>query len=656
MSGSMHAALNHHAEWLEADGLGGFASGTVGGRRTRRYHALLLTARQPPTERFVLVNGFEAWVETPTGPLPISSQYYVPGVVHPDGEQRLVAFDAEPWPTWRWKLENGVELALELFVPRGMSAVVLTWRVIAQPAGVTVPLRVRPLLSGRDYHALHRENMAIRHDHGQTLHPQFISWRMYPDVPAVVSGTSGTYRSDPEWYRQFLYAAEFERGLDHVEDLISPGVLEWELAPERSAVWILAAESAAAQLLAGSQPVSAIAERLRDAEAERRRAFPSTTHRAADTYLVRRGAGKTLVAGYPWFTDWGRDTFIALRGLCIATGQYAAARDILLAWADTVSEGMLPNRFPDHGGTPEYNAVDASLWFIIAAHDLYQACQAANQPLTYEQRAKLQGAAQSILVGYSRGTRYGIRCDTDGLLAAGVPGVQLTWMDAKVGDWVVTPRIGKPVEVQALWLNALAIGAVWDRQWQAVFDQGVASFRERFWNARDNCLFDLVDVNHEPGRVDDSIRANQIFAVGGLPRGLLTDEQARQVVAMVESLLVTPMGLRTLAPESGEYAGHYQGSVYERDGAYHQGTVWPWLLGPFVEAVLRVRPGSARDRHKLVAHYFAGLTDHLRTIGLGHLPEIADGDPPHTPRGCPWQAWSLGEYLRVNGPTGTNVG
>ncbi|HET7238237.1 MAG TPA: amylo-alpha-1,6-glucosidase, partial [Terrimicrobiaceae bacterium] len=342
--------------------------------------------------------------------------------------------------------------------------------------------------------------------------------------------------------------------------------------------------------------------------------------------------------------DWGRDAFIALRGLCLATGRFEEARDILVEWAGTVSEGMLPNRFPDRGEVPEFNSVDASLWFVVACHELLSS---APTLCSTEQTQTIWSAIEAILSGYGRGTRFGIRLDEDGLLACGVPGVQLTWMDAKVGDWVVTPRIGKPVEVQALWLNALWIGGQRNTAWRSVFDSALTSFRSRFWNASGASLFDVIDCDHRKGTSDASLRPNQIFAIGGLPLGLLEKDTARAVVGTVERALLTPKGLRSLAPGEPGYRAHYEGDVWQRDGSYHQGTVWPWLVGPFVEAWLRVRGGSQTAADEARHRFLPPLYAHLREAGLGHISEIMDADPPHTPRGCPFQAWSLGELLRI---------
>jgi predicted glycogen debranching enzyme len=386
----------------------------------------------------------------------------------------------------------------------------------------------------------------------------------------------------------------------------------------------------------------------RDAELKRRSLFPARLDRSADTYLVRRGQGKTIIAGYPWFTDWGRDTFIALRGLCLALGRLDDARDILLDWAGTVSEGMLPNRFPDRGERPEYNSVDASLWYVVAVEDYFRALAAQRRDPARDVRESLAQAVAAILAGYARGTRYGIRPDADGLLAAGEPGVQLTWMDAKIGGWVVTPRAGKPVEVQALWLNALKSAGRFSDRWQETFERGRAKFRERFWNADRGCLYDVVDVDHRPGAVDPSFRPNQVFAVGGLPELLLEGERARRVVDAVEARLWTPLGLRSLAPDEPGYMPHYDGSPARRDAAYHQGTAWPWLSGPFVEAWLRVRGATPAAKREARVRFLAPLLRHLDEYGLGHVAEIADAEPPHTPRGCPFQAWSLGELLRLD--------
>jgi predicted glycogen debranching enzyme len=620
-------AVERGAEWLEAAGHGGFASGTVGLVRTRRYHALLLVATRPPAGRVVLVNGLEAWVETAVGSCALSAQRYVPDVVHPDGAERIADFTADPWPRWTFTLPDGDTVEHGVLVQPDRAAITLYWRPLGGAVGI---LHVRPLLSGRDYHALHRENAAFRFDADRD--GDRVVWRPYPGLPAIVAAGNGTYAHDPQWYRQFLYAEERARGLDAVEDLGSPGIFRWDLATG-TAVLTLAAD--------GHAPCDGFAPRVA-AEERRRARFASRLHRAADAYVVRRGDGRTIIAGYPWFTDWGRDTFIALRGLCLATGRFDEARQILLEWAGTVSEGLLPNRFPDDGGTPEFNAVDAALWYVVAVHELL-----ALAPVGGRERARLEDAVEAIVAGYARGTRHRIAMDADGLLAAGEPGVQLTWMDAKIGDWVVTPRIGKPVEVQALWLNAVRIAGERSPEWLAIHDRARASFAARFWDEAHGRLHDVIDVDHQAGTIDATFRPNQILAVGGLPFPLLDGERARRVVDAVERHLVTPLGLRSLAPGEPSYTAHYAGGPRERDAAYHQGTVWPWLLGPFIEAWVRVRGAGVASRREAYARFLAPLLAHAETHGLGHVPEVFDAEPPFAPGGCPAQAWSDGEALRM---------
>jgi len=628
-------------EWLEADGLGGFASGTADGIRTRRYHALLLTARNPPTGRVVLVNGLDAFVETASGRFAISSQRYAPGVVSPDGAARVESFDHEPWPRWVFALPDGTRVAQEIFVPKDASAVAVSWKLLSG-AG-PVHLEVRPFFSGRDYHALHHENPSFRFDAAEG-DAGFVRFRPYPDVPSVSVRSNGAFAPARDWYRNFLYAEEEARGLDFTEDLASPAVFRFDLALNE-AVWLAAAEGYEAAL--GSGGAAAALEGLRLSERSRRARFADRLDRSADAYLVRRGGGRTIVAGYPWFTDWGRDTFIALRGLCLATGRLAEAEGILVEWAGAVSEGMLPNFFPDADAEPEFNAVDASLWYVIAVYEYLEAMAATGRVASRTSVAKLQAAVEAILTGYERGTRFGIRADGDGLLAAGVRGVQLTWMDAKVGDWVVTPRIGKPVEVQALWLNALWIATAFSDRWRPLHDRALAAFTERFWNEAGGFLHDVADVDHVPGTADPTFRPNQIFAVGGLPFPLLEGERARRVVDAVEARLSTPLGLRSLDPFDPAYVGRYEGGPRQRDGAYHQGTVWPFLAGAFVDAWVRVRGGTGEAKEQARRRFLEPLRAHLDEAGLGHVSEIADGDAPHTPRGCPFQAWSVGELIRI---------
>jgi predicted glycogen debranching enzyme len=623
-------------EWLEANGLGGFASGTESGVRTRRYHALLLAATAPPAGRMVLVNGFDAEIVTTAGHFALSTQRYSPGVDNPDGLTRLEKFEIAPWPRWTYAVPGG-RVICELFVPHEKDVVVLRWHWESAATG-PLRLRVRPFFSGRDFHGTHHANDAFQFTPAYV--PEGERWYFYPGVPPVTARSNGTYHHEPCWYGNFLYEEELARGLDAIEDLAAPGCYEFDLAAGAAAL-IFSADGLGTPLPGGYAPLE-LAERLAQDERARRSSFATPHLLAADAYLVRRGAGKTIIAGYPWFGDWGRDTFIAMRGLCLATGRLEEARDILTAWAGVVSQGMLPNRFPDSGDdVPEYNSVDASLWYVVVVHEFLEAAR-ANPALNVDEKL-LFNTVESILQGYLHGTRYGIRCDADGLLACGAPGVQLTWMDAKIGDWVVTPRTGKPVEVQALWLNALGLTCRHNDSWRTLYQQGCDAFRQRFWNDARGCLYDVVDVDHVPGTIDGSLRPNQIFAVGGLPIALLEGDRAARVVQVVQQQLWTPMGPRSLAPGEPGYAAHYVGSPRDRDAVYHQGTVWPWLAGPFVEAWVRVHGDKARARELFLTPQLARLDLH----GLNHVPEIADAEAPHAARGCPFQAWSLGEVVRL---------
>ncbi len=626
-------------EWLETDGLGGFASGTIGGIRTRRYHGLLLAAMKPPTERRVFVQDIEEDFIAGASRFSLSAHRYAPDAVYPRGLDHLTRFHLYPWPTWTYEFEgdDGARIMVdkEIFVPRDEPTVVITWTLRGSS-----PARffVRPLLSCRDHHTIARRNNLID--------PRFessagrVAWHPYPGVPTIHARHTGTYQHSPDWYMQFAYDAERERGLDWLEDLWTPGAICFDLAPGETAAVLFS-------LTASDEPVTnkKIAA-MKKSERNRRARIGSepadlvqVLDRAAEDYLVRRNKGLTIVAGYPWFTDWGRDTFISMRGICLARGRMDIARKILTEWSSVVSEGMLPNHFPDEGETPHYNSVDASLWYVVVVKEYIDRGGKGG--------AALLTAAEAIMRGYRDGTRFGIRLDEDGLIHAGEPGSQLTWMDAKYEEETYTPRIGKPVEIQALWINALAAMKNLTRgksvaEWSVLHKRALVSFRKKFWNADRKCLLDVVGG---PEGDDDRMRPNQIFAVS-LPEPILGKAQARAVVDAVEKHLLTPLGLRTLAAWEPGYIGIYTGSRRDRDASYHNGTVWPWLLGPFIEAWVRVR-GSSASAKKQARKFLGALEAHVMTAGLGHISEIADGDAPHHPKGCPAQAWSVAEALRV---------
>jgi len=626
-----------NAEWLETDGQGGFASGTVSGIRSRRYHGLLLVATEPPEGRFLMVAGLEVFLEVNGQRLGLAPQRYWPDVIAPVPPD-LTEFSADPWPSWKWRVAAEIQVEHELFIHRASRRPYLLWKLTQNHPDAR--LLIRPFLAGRDYHSTHHENGAFKF--ASTVFDQTVRWQPYESLPTIDCTTNGSFLAEPLWYRNFRYSEEQARGLDFLEDLAVPGLFSFSLQ-NGPAVIVFGANGE-------SCPTDAINafEAAAKEERARRKQFASTVCRSADAYIVSGRRGTTILAGYPWFTDWGRDTFISMRGLCLSTGRLEEARSILTNWAGQVSQGMLPNRFPDDGQAPEFNSVDASLWFIVAVHDFLQTAERTNFELSPEIREQLWTAVGNILDDYTQGTRYCIQMDpADGLLRAGEPGMQLTWMDARVGDHEITPRIGKPVEIQALWINALWIAREKHSRFRSAFEVAFASFLPRFWDESSEYLFDVIDCDHQPGRNDSSLRPNQVFALGGLPFPLVDLDHSRRALVKIESKLLTSVGLRSLSPDDSRYVPHYQGQVAQRDGAYHQGTVWPFLIAAFVEAWLRVHGNTAETRTEATRRFLFPLADAMNHYGINHLAEIADGDPPHTLRGCPFQAWSLGEFIRL---------
>jgi predicted glycogen debranching enzyme len=628
-------------EWLETNGCGGFASGTVAGANTRRYHGLLLVVPPPECHRYMLVNHLEEWLHLDDRAISISTNLY-PGVIHPQGYSHCISFSSTPWPTWTFTFDDRT-VSREILCVRGQSTVVVRWRLLT-PARDSIELRVRPKLTSREYHALHHENGSLSPE--ATVTAQRVTWQPYHDLPAVQCSHTGSYHHLPEWYRQVQFPMEQERGLDFQEDWWSPGELLFHLESSREQALALTSEvvdDIEIGDLIRKESVRRVKRHKVEKDPDR---FAEALRQGVETFLVRQGSKQTVIAGYPWFADWGRDTFISLPGLFLVTGQYEAGWDIIQSFIPFVSEGMVPNRFPDLGKDPDYNAIDASLWFIHAV-DRYLAYSKD----TSRVRLVAWPAIRQILDGYRQGTRYNIKMDIDGLISGGMPGVQLTWMDAKIRDWVVTPRHGKPVEIQALWLRALQVGACLATQFgehdyaagcREDRRRALTSFRTRFWYQGGQYLYDTIDG---PEGDDSSIRPNQVYAIS-LCNDLLTHEQATQVLQLVKEQLLTPVGLRTLSPQDRRYRPRYEGGPRERDSAYHQGTVWPFLLGCFVTAWVSTFGRTSKTKRE-ARSFLKGIEAHLREACLGHVSEIFDGDEPHAPRGCPAQAWSLAEPLRA---------
>ena len=630
-------------EWLETNGIGGFASSTIYGLNTRRYHGLLIAATRPPVGRLALLSKLEETLIIDGQRVELSANQYS-GVIHPQGHLLLKRFRLDPFPIFTYEVE-GIEVEKTVFMIYGENSVAIRYDVrVGKGQIANLSLEVRPLVAFRDYHSTTHENSAINHEiHFQ---PGLISFAAYEGLPTLqLAHDASDIDPDGFWYRNFEYSAERERGLDFQEDLFSPFALLFDMTGRSSASIIASTEAREARFLDEYQKAE-IARRAKVVDAsphedELVRALAA----AADQYIVAREHCKTVIAGYHWFGDWGRDTMIALPGLALVTGRVNIAKSILQEFAKHIDRGMLPNRFPDGGETPEYNTVDATLWYFEAIRSLGEYTSDYGFIKT-----NFYAPLLDIIDWHERGTRYGIKVDDDGLLLSGEPGLQLTWMDAKVGDYVVTPRLGKAVEIQALWYNALRFleelaGKFGDRQNKKRFGDLSArakrSFNDQFWNEASGCLYDVISGDQR----DTSIRPNQILAAS-LKHSMLAREKAKRVVEVVERELLTPFGLRSLAPSDPAYRSRYEGGVWERDTAYHQGTVWPWLMGPFITAYVRVNGGTKRARERAKGLLVA-LQSHLLDAGLGHVSEILDAESPHETRGCIAQAWSVAEVLRA---------
>ncbi len=629
-------------EWLETNGIGGYASSTVSGANSRRYHGLLVAATRPPLGRMVLLSKFEETLILGGERYELSCNRY-PGKIYPYGCKFLKQFRLDPFPVWTFDV-SGIEIEKSVFMIHGENSTVCRWTINnkSEISNLKSAIELRPLLAFRDHHHLRREDAAFNGD--VQIEENFISIKPYAAMPAL-HFTHNATAIEPQgnWYYDFEYDIEQERGFDYREDLFQPFSLKFDLSSDAIVISSTEPEKIAA---AKSFETTEIARRAALIEiVGAKDYFTSQLVLAADQFIVSRGNGKTVIAGYHWFSDWGRDTMIALSGLTIATNRPEIANSILTEFAKHISEGMLPNRFPDVGASPEYNTVDATLWFFEAIRAY------AESTGDYDfVRDQLYEKLKRIIEWHVRGTRYQIHVDTDGLLYAGEPGVQLTWMDAKIDDWVVTPRTGKAVEIQALWYNALCImselaARFGDEVNQSEFSKMAAiakdSFNGQFWNEAGQCLFDVIDGDEK----DASIRPNQIFAVS-LPHMMLDNETALMVVKKVEAELLTPYGLRTLSPSDSHYAPIYIGSPLDRDASYHQGTVWGWLIGPFIDAYRKVYAADAGTEENVTA-LITGFEAHLTEAMIGQVSEIFDAARHHAPRGCAAQAWSVAELLRI---------
>jgi predicted glycogen debranching enzyme len=636
-------ANSSRREWLVTNGIGGYASSTISSEHTRRYHGLLIAALKPPLGRTLMVSKVDETAQYAGLHYALGTNRWESGSVDPRGYTHIGQFRLEGTvPVWTFAIGDA-QLEKRVWMQMGANTTYVQYTLARGTERLELDLKV--LVNYRDYHS--------------DTHAG--DWQM--DIEAVKNGLKVTafngatpmylfsdhaeINARHDWYRGYFLGVEAYRGLGATDDNLHAGEFKGDLELGESVTLVFSTDAKAS--LDGQKAYAA--RRAYEEKLIKQSGLESSPQwikqlvLASDQFIVQRPLeddpdGRSVIAGYPWFGDWGRDTMIALPGLTLTMGRFADAEKILRTFARFVDRGMLPNRFPDAGETPEYNTVDATLWYFEAIRAYLAATN--DEALLRD----LFPVLEDIISWHQNGTRYNIHVDQDGLLYAGEAGVQLTWMDAKVGDYVVTPRIGKPVEINALWYNALSsmsdFAAQLGKTKAAKSYAGLAKKAKegfaRFWSKDLGYLYDVLDT---PRGDDSSLRPNQLFAVS-LVYSPLSPEQQRSVVDVCSRRLLTSHGLRSLAVDNPAFIGHYGGDQYSRDTAYHQGTVWSWLLGAFVSAHYRVY-GDAN----LARSFLEPLEHHLQDAGLGSISEIFDGDAPFTPRGCFAQAWSVGEVLRV---------
>jgi predicted glycogen debranching enzyme len=645
-------------EWLETNGLGGWSSSTVIGTHTRRYHGLLVAAVAPPTGRMVLLSKLDETIVAGENRFELGVNLYSGNTIHPGGHQYLDYFRKDIFPEWEYEV-GGIRLKKTIAMIHGENTIVIAYEVLKAPHPFTMELR--PLMAARNYHTLTRQG---NHLHWNAEFSQGI-FHNRPDgeTDVFISIPGSAYQHNPCWYVDFQYSAEQYRGLECNEDLLNHGVFSVGLKQGQLLQIMVSTKDPAGRnayglLIQETKRRKQLLNDHSDSEVTKQLVL------AADQFIVKRKInlsassiqqvkdedGATVIAGYHWFTDWGRDTMISLPGLCLSTGRFNDAKKILRAFAASVSMGMVPNRFQDNGEEPEYNNVDGTLWYFIANYHYLKAT--GDREFIVKE---ILPVLKEIIDWHFSGTRYNIKVGTDGLLFAGEQGQQLTWMDARIGNWVVTPRMGRPVEVQALWYNALRIFAQLLELNNQERDAALVNlsakktketFNSLYWYAAGNYLYDNIDENGAP---DKTLRPNQLFAIS-LPFALFEGEKAIAVLNAIERKLYTPVGIRTLPAEDERYVATYGGNQRSRDAAYHQGTVWSWLLGAYVDAII-AEPGFAgldglsgkKKAQKIINDFKYHLTEGC----IGSVSEIFDADAPHHPRGCVAQAWGVAEVLRV---------
>lgn len=629
-------------EWLVTNGIGGYASGTVAGLPTRRYHGLLVAALKPPVGRKLLVTKVDESATYDGREYPLYTTRWRMGEAQPRGYANIERFHLEGTiPTWTFACADAL-LIKRVWMQTGVNTTYVSYHL--ERGSLPLTLAIKPMVNYRDADKTTRSGaLPLQVDKVE----KGLRISTEGSAPFYVLTDRASFTGESEWYPPNQLAIEAERGADDIDDAnVRAGRFEITLKAGESFCLI-----ATTDVNPDFHYQKMYQTRVQDERDLVERAALGTLPTpalqsaveqlvlGANQFIVRRGTGHTVIAGYPWFADWGRDTMIALQGLALATRRYVIAASILRTFAQFESDGMLPNRFPEAGEDPEYNTVDATLWYVEAVRAYYAATN--DKSLLRD----LMPTLRAIINWHTRGTRYNIRVQEDGLLYSGAKDVQLTWMDVKIGDWVVTPRTGKAVEINALWYNALRSMALFSevlgtdgRRYSDQADLAEAGFA-KFWNSEKGCCYDVLDTPE--GGHDASLRPNQLIAVS-LPHSALSADQQHAVVDVCARQLVTSHGLRSLAPDHENYAGRYKGNHKQRDAVYHQGTTWGWLIGPFVSAHLRVYQDKEAARR-----YLMPLIQHSQEHSLGTVAEIFDGDAPHTPNGCWAQAWSVAEVLRA---------
>ena len=651
-------------EWIITNGLGSYASSTVLGINTRKYHGLLVAALHPPGDRRVLLSRLDEEVVIGNSTYPLGANEFQNGVF-PQGYGFIKEFSVSPFPRHVYSVQN-VEVQKTVFMPHEMNAVVVLYKILNRN-GFDIKFRVLPLVNWRHFHSV-TNRWKVSAEPIQKCTDREVSVRFsFPQSALMLKATGGQYRPDGKWFEKMFYREEARRGESCLDDCYQVGCFEMGVTANR-------AESFAVVAVAGESEDGALnlmdrisvtlydLSALFEKEAKRydsllTRFFEAHETAPAEDWLkwlvsatdafVVRGidAGyRSVIAGYHWFEAWGRDAFISLPGLMLVTGRLEDARRVFLTFKKYLRNGLIPNFLPDQTGPAAYNTVDASLWYVNAV--LQYLKYTGDFRFVQEQ---LWESVKAIVESFARGTDFSIRVDSDGLLCHGV---QLTWMDAAVDGQPVTPRTGKAVEIQALWYNALRTTELLANRFgekgevercEQMAEKVRKSFVEKFWNVEGNCLYDVVG---EDGK-DGSLRPNQVFAVA-LDFTMLDDVKSERVVDVVHSELLTPFGLRTLVKSHPRYVGAYAGDRRSRDRAYHNGTVWPWLVGPLATAFLKVKGNSEFKRDFAMKYFLSPLFGRLVSgASLGALCEIFDGDPPHAPKGCIVQAWSIAEPLRA---------